>query len=110
MVSTSSANHRRIAETATVALHAYTGEVLWWTPNASRIQGATAVANNLFYQGFNDGTLQALHVETGEPLWTYQLPSARRGGITISNGTLYTSCGVQRAPPYSLYAFSIEGR
>ena len=110
MVSTSSANHRRIAETATVALHAYTGEVLWWTPNASRIQGATAVANNLFYQGFNDGTLQALHVETGEPLWTYQLPSARRGGITISNGTLYTSCGVQRSPPYSLYAFSIEGR
>ncbi len=110
MVSTSSASYQRIAQTATVALHAYTGEVLWWTPNAPGIQGATAVANNLFYQGFSDGSLQALHTETGEPLWTYQLPAPRRGGITISNGTLYTSCGVQRSPAYPLYAFSIDGR
>ena len=65
MVSNSAANHLLIAQSATVALHAYTGEVLWWTPNASSSQGAVAVANRLFYQGFRDGTLQALHVETG---------------------------------------------
>ncbi|MCZ6484503.1 MAG: PQQ-binding-like beta-propeller repeat protein [Acidobacteria bacterium] len=107
MVSNSAASHRLIAQSATVALHAYTGEVLWWTPNESRIGSGVAVANGLFYQGFRDGTLQALDVETGSPLWTYQLPSSRRGGITISNGTLYTTCG---EPPYPVYAFSIDGR
>ena len=110
MVSNSFADHPRIAQSATVALHSYTGEVLWWTPNESSIPGAVAVVNGLFYQGFRDGTLQALDVETGAPLWTYQLPASRRGGITISKGTLYTSCGTQKSPPYSLYAFSIEGR
>jgi polyvinyl alcohol dehydrogenase (cytochrome) len=109
MVSNSAANHPRIAQSATVALHAYSGEVLWWTPNESSIQGAVAVANGLFYQGFRNGTLQALNVETGAPLWSYQLPASRRGGIAISNGTLYTSCGGQNAPPYTLYAFSIDG-
>jgi len=84
--------------------------VLWWTPNASSSQGAAAFANGLFYQGFRDGTVQALDGETGEPRWSYQLPAARRGGIAISNGTLYTSCGVTRSPPYTLYAFSIDGR
>jgi outer membrane protein assembly factor BamB len=92
-----------------VALHAYSGEVLWWTPNESSIQGAVAVANGLFYQGFRNGILQALDVETGAPLWSYQLPASRRGGIVISKGTLYTSCGGQNAPPYTLYAFSIDG-
>ena len=109
MVSNSAANHPRIAQSATVALHAYSGEVLWWTPNESSIQGAVAVANGLFYQGFRNGILQALDVETGAPLWSYQLPAARRGGIAVSNGTLYTSCGGQNSPPYTLYAFSIDG-
>ena len=110
MVSNSAADHLRIAQSATVALHAYSGEVLWWTPNESSIQGAVAVANGLFYQGFRNGILQALDVETGAPLWSYQLPAARRGGIVISKGTLYTTCGGQNSPPYTLYAFSIDGR
>ncbi|MEE2840363.1 MAG: PQQ-binding-like beta-propeller repeat protein [Acidobacteriota bacterium] len=107
MVSNGAAGHRQIAQSATVALHAWTGEVLWWTPNASTIQGAAAYANGLFYQGFRDGTLQALDGETGEPLWTYQLPAPRRGGIVISNGTLYTICGGTNSPPYAVYAFSL---
>lgn len=109
MVSNSAAEHRP-GLSATVALHAYTGEILWWTPNPSNIQGAVAVANGLFYQGLMDGTLQAFEVETGKPIWTYKLPAPRRGGITISNGTLYTSCGVAKLPPYTLYAFSIDGK
>jgi len=75
MVSNSISGHRQIAQSATVALHAYSGEVLWWTPNESSSQGAVAAANGLFYQGFRDGTLQALDVETGAPLWTYKLPA-----------------------------------
>ena len=109
MVSGSSSQVRQIAQSATVALHSYTGEVLWWTPNESSSQGAAAFANGLFYQGFRDGTVQALDGETGEPRWSYKLPAARRGGIAISNGTLYTSCGVTRSPPYTLFAFSIDG-
>ncbi|MEE2839096.1 MAG: PQQ-binding-like beta-propeller repeat protein [Acidobacteriota bacterium] len=110
VVNNSAANHRLIAQSATVALHAWTGEVLWWTPNASSIQGATAGANGLFYQGFRDGTLQALDVETGEPLWNFQLPAPRRGGIVISNGVVYTACGAQSSGPHTVYAFSIDGR
>jgi len=109
MVSNSASNHPLIARSATVALHAYTGEVLWWHPNLSSTQGPAAAANGVFYQGFNDGLLEALHVETGQPLWSFQLPSPRRGGIVISNGTLYTTCGVAKSPPFSLYAFSIDG-
>ena len=109
VVNNSAANHRLLAQSATVALHAWTGEVLWWTPNASASQGAAAAANGLFYQGFRDGILQALNAETGEPLWTHQLPASRRGGICISNGTVYTSCGVQNRGPHSLFAFTIDG-
>ena len=93
----------------TVALHPYTGEVLWWTPNSSNCQNTIAVANRLLYQGLMDGKLQALHVETGEPLWSYQLPGPRQSGISISNGVLYTASGGVRTPPHILYAFSIDG-
>ncbi len=110
VVNNSASNHRLIAQSATVALHAWTGEILWWTPNASSSQGATAGANGLFYQGFRDGSVQALDVETGEPLWNYQLPAPRRGGIAISNGVVYTACGVQRNGPHNVYALSIDGR
>ena len=109
VVNNSASNHRLIAQSASVALHAWTGEILWWTPNVSAGQGAAAAANGLFYQGFRDGTFQALDVETGEPLWTHQLPAARRGGISIANGAVYTSCGVQNRGPHSLFAFTIDG-
>jgi outer membrane protein assembly factor BamB len=94
----------------TVALHPYTGEVLWWTPNSSNSQNTIAVANRLLFQGLMDGTLQALHVETGEPLWSYQLPGPRRGGMSFANGTLYTTSGNVGKPPHILYAFSIDGQ
>ena len=109
MVSNAQSEHRP-GLSATVALHSYTGEILWWNPNDSSIQGAVAVANGLFYQGFRDGKLEALEVETGKPMWIYKLPAARRGGITISNGVVYTSCGVERTPPNTLFAFSVDGK
>ena len=107
MVSNGAASYPTVARSATVGLHAWTGEILWWTPNASSSQGAAAFANGLFYQGFRDGTLQALDGETGEPLWSYRLPAPRRGGIVISNSTLYTICGAADSPPYAVYAFSL---
>jgi outer membrane protein assembly factor BamB len=94
----------------TVALHPYTGEVLWWTPNSADARNTIAVANRLLYQGTMDGVLQALHVETGEPLWTHQLPGPRQGGISVSRGVLYTSSGESRVPPHALHAFSVDGK
>ena len=109
LVSNSTAQHRGPLS-VTVALHPYTGEVLWWAPNSSDCRNTIAVANQLLYQGMMDGTLQALHVETGEPLWTHKLPGPRRGGISLANGTLYTSSGDQGKPPNTLFAFSIDGK
>jgi glucose dehydrogenase len=109
LVSNSSAPHRG-ALSVTVALHPYTGEVLWWNPNSSSCQNTIAVANRLLYQGMMDGALQALDVETGQPLWTYKLPGPRQGGISVSNGTLYTSSGNVSKSPNVLVAFSLDGK
>ena len=109
MVSNSIAEHRPQLS-ATVALHAWTGDILWWKPNQSSIQGAVAVANQVFYQGLRDGSLQGLHVETGEPLWRYELPGVQRGGITVAGGTLYANCGGGTTAPHGLYAFTLDGR
>lgn len=109
LVSNSSARHRA-SVSVTVALHPYTGEVLWWTPNSAECRNTIAVANRLLYQGMMDGTLQALNIETGEPLWTHKLPGPRRGGISIANGTLYTSSGDVGRPPNTLFAFSVDGK
>ncbi|MBI2821536.1 MAG: PQQ-binding-like beta-propeller repeat protein [Acidobacteria bacterium] len=109
LLSNSSAAHRK-ALSVTVALHPYTGEVLWWNPNSANSQNTIAVANRLLYQGTMDGTLQALQVETGEPLWTYKLPGPRQGGISVANGALYTSSGNQAKLPSLLHAFTIDGK
>ena len=109
LVSNSSARHRP-ALSVTVALHPYTGETLWWTPNSSNSQNTIAVANRLLFQGMMDGALQALDVETGEPLWTHKLPGPRQGGISVAQGTVYTSSGNQSKPPHVLYAFSVDGK
>ncbi|MDA2934674.1 PQQ-binding-like beta-propeller repeat protein, partial [Acidobacteria bacterium AH-259-D05] len=101
----------------TAALHAYTGDIVWWVPNSAPNHAPVAVANGVFYQGLMDGTLQALDAETGGVLWEYKLPTAHRGGIAIANGTLYASNGepsrateeVAKTGRYSIYAFSIDG-
>ncbi len=116
MVSNATGVQGRQAMSVTVALHAFTGDILWWVPNSAVIQGPVAHANGVFYQGLQNGSLEAIDADTGEELWKYQLPSMLRGGIAIANGVLYASNGASlRWKPdptkvYSMMAFSIDGQ
>lgn len=105
----------RAAISATAALHAYTGDIMWWIANPATIMGPVAVANHVFYQGLTDGTLEAIDSTSGEQLWKHQLPDTIRGGMAISNGHLFTSTGapvtwrVRKAiagKKYAVYAFA----
>ena len=100
------------------ALHAYSGDILWWSLNPALIGGPVAVANGVFYQGLDDGTLEALDTDEGRTLWRHRLPSPYRGGIAISDGALYTSNGMPmmgwteedvRSHQNFLYCFTIDG-
>ena len=103
-----------LSESVTAALHAYTGEIVWWRHNNSMNRSPVCVANGVFYQSLFDGSLEAFDAETGRQLWQSTLPSTSRGGIVIANGTLYTSNseggGVEPKNRYSVYAYSIDGR
>ena len=116
----------------TAALDSYTGRIVWWTYNLEGIsQGGIAVANQVLYQGFNNGLVEALDADTGRVLWEHTLPTARRGGFTVSNGALYCSNGLpgsqfeggapgyttpdamaraRRAGGYSVYCFTVDGK
>jgi glucose dehydrogenase len=116
----------------TAALDAFTGRIVWWTYNLNGvIQGAIAVANQVLYQGFNDGRIEALDSDSGAVLWQHALPTARYGGFAIANGAMYVSNGVPGAtiegggpswnPPemvekhrnakaYSMYCFTVDGK
>ena len=106
----------RSAMSVTAALHAYTGDIMWWIANPAHVRGPVAVANGVFYQGFDDGTLEAIDVNSGERLFTRKLPGLIRGGMAISNGTLYTSTGDTLGwrpggdKKYGVYAFSPDGQ
>lgn len=101
----------------TAALHPYTGDIIWWVPNAVDNHAPVAVANGVFYQGLMDGTLQAFDADYGRLLWEHKLPTAHRGGIAIANGTLYVGSGepsgateeIVNRGRYYMYAFSIDG-
>lgn len=97
-----------LGESVTAALHAYTGEIVWWSYNRSMNRAPVCVANGVFYQSLYDGSLEAFDAHTGRPLWQSNLPSTSRVGIVIADGTLYTSNGEGggSAPekPYSVYA------
>ena len=104
-----------LSESVTAALHAYTGEIVWWRHNNSMNRSPVCVANGVFYQSLASGALEAYHAETGKQLWQSNLPSPSRGGIVIANGTLYTSNGEGGLPTeprnrYSVFAYSIDGR
>ncbi len=105
----------RKAISATAALHAYTGDIMWWFPNSAQIMGPVAVANGVYYQGLIDGTLDAIDAKSGEQLWRYQFPDMIRGGMSISNGYLFTSTGASvrwrtknaiKGKKYAVYAFT----
>ena len=108
---------RGLSESVTAALHAYTGEIVWWRHNPAMNRAPVCIANGVYYQSLADGSLEALHAETGKPLWKAEtpLPSTSRGGIVIANGELYTSNGEGGLPTepksqYYVYAYSIDGQ
>ena len=99
----------------TAALHAYTGDIVWWIANKSTTLGPIAIANGVLYQGFADGMLEAVDAETGKQLWTSKVPTMYRGGFAVANGMVYASNGApntnrwDRSQRYLLHAFSIDG-
>ena len=104
----------RPASSVAAALHAYTGDILWWVANPATSLGPVAVANEVFYQGLENGTLEAIDTANGRQLWTYQLPRMIRGGVSIANGWLYTATGrsqswrlddTSSAETFGIYAF-----
>ena len=104
-----------LSESVTAALHAYTGEIVWWRHNESMNRSPVCVANGVFYQSLGNGSLEAFDAETGKELWQSSLPSTSRGGIVIANGTLYTSNGEGGLPTepksrYFVFAYSLDGR
>jgi polyvinyl alcohol dehydrogenase (cytochrome) len=104
-----------LSESVTAAIHAYTGEIVWWRHNNSMFRAPVCVANGVYYQTLADGSLEAYDAETGKQLWKSTLPSTSRGGIVIANGTLYTNNGEGGLPTapnsqYYVFAYSIDGR
>jgi len=103
------------SESVTAALHAYTGEIVWWRHNDSMNRAPVCVANGVFYQSLENGSLEAYDAETGKQLWQSSIPSTSRGGIVIANGNLYTANGEGGLPTepktrYSVFAYSIDGQ
>ena len=119
IVSNSAGIRGRPAMSVAAGLHAYTGDIQWWVANPALIEGPVAVAGEVFYQGLQNGTLEAIDARTGEQLWKHDLPGPIRGGMSIANGSLYTSTGTSvdwnvrdlRADrTYKVYAFSPDGQ
>ena len=103
------------SESVTATLHAYTGEIVWWRHNDSMNRSPVCVANGVFYQSLENGSLEAYDAETGRQLWQSSIPSTSRGGIVIANGKLYTANGEGGLPTepknrYSVFAYSIDGQ
>lgn len=105
----------RSAISLAAALHAYTGDIMWMVANSATIVAPVSVANGVFYQGLENGSLEAIDVETGEELWSQKLPKMIRGGVAVANGWIYSTTGTMQgwrrddASPderYAIYAFS----
>lgn len=118
MVSNATGIRGRSAKSVTAALHAYTGDVMWWVTNSAPIGAPVAIANRVFYQGLTDGVMEAIDAISGEQLWKYKFTDILRGGMSIANGHLYTSIGSPQGwkrknaivgKKYAVYAFSPKG-
>ncbi len=100
----------------TAALHAFTGDIDWITPNPSSNSAPLAVANGVLYQGLVDGRFEALDAQSGKRLWEFKMPSPYRGGAAIANGAVYAGNGeasswAGESLPYqhSMYCFTVDG-
>ncbi|PIA62583.1 hypothetical protein AQUCO_00200531v1 [Aquilegia coerulea] len=92
-----------------VAMHAYTGRILWSTANPTNLRASGPVDS--------EGALFAMDVDTGKILWTYNTGATIYGGVSVSNGCVYVGNGYKvslgaNIPTFtagtSLYAFCIS--
>ncbi|MBI2818967.1 MAG: PQQ-binding-like beta-propeller repeat protein [Acidobacteria bacterium] len=108
----------RPALSLTAALNAYNGNIEWLVPNPGMHTSAIAVANEVLYQGFLDGKLEALDAKTGLRLWEHALPSAFHGGMSIANGALFANHGIAglnfdpeaASQKFAVMCFTIDGK
>jgi len=102
------------SQSVTAALHAYTGEIVWWRHNPSMNRAPVCVAGGVFYQSLFYRTVEAFRVQDGRKIWETGLPTTSRGGVVVSNGALYVANGeAGGAEPknrYYLFAYSLDGR
>src|SRR5262245_58878254 len=78
---------------ATFALDARDGTILWQRPMPAPMFGAMSSANGVVYQGTIDGTAHALSAADGTELWSDQPGGGIAGGFSIVGGTLYVGHG-----------------
>ena len=99
----------------TVALHGYTGDVVWIVPNPGLQSSPIGVANGVLYQGMtNPAKIEALSIQNGRRLWEHALPTPFRGGVAIAGGAVYCTNGASLAwngerGPFAVHCFTLDG-
>jgi hypothetical protein len=85
---------------ATFALAARDGTILWEKDMPAPMFGAMTYVNGVVYQGTIDGTVHALSARDGTDLWSDTPGGGIAGGFSVSHGTLYVGLGFWfMAPP-----------
>jgi polyvinyl alcohol dehydrogenase (cytochrome) len=78
---------------ATFALDARDGTILWEKNMPAPMFGSMTYANGVVYQGTIDGTVHALSARDGTELWSDTPGGGIAGGFSVSDGTLYVGVG-----------------
>lgn len=101
------------------ALDAYTGEILWQTPDPQGADaqvpgvgapGAVSGSNGVVFGCSNAGQMHALDAATGKILWTFNSENTCYGGASIIDGTVYWGTGYATfgpPTPGTLFAFMV---
>lgn len=78
------------------ALDAATGETLWYVSEAQPAVGVAGgfLANDVFFVGSLDGTLNAYRASDGRVVWSDSVPGAVGGSLVVVNNALFVSVGV----------------
>ncbi len=91
--------HSPLDTSATFALDARDGTVLWETPMPAPMFGAMTYANGVFNHGTSDGTVHALSSEDGTELWSHTPGGGIAGGFSIVGGSLSVGRGFWFSTP-----------
>jgi polyvinyl alcohol dehydrogenase (cytochrome) len=78
---------------ATYALDAATGAIIWQTNLPSPAFGALTHANGVIYQPTVKGTAYAIAAATGQILWQDAPGADMGGGLSVSGGTVFVPFG-----------------